>query len=182
MRKLVVLIALLGLFSLPLMAQDTPKAEVFGGYQYTHITINTTVAGTSINKGFNFNGWNASVTGNFNKYFGVAADFSGDYKSISGVNTNIYTYTFGPVVSLNHEGTVNPFVHALFGGVHAGAGQSGVGVSSNGFAMLAGGGVDAKVAPHIAVRLAQFDWFYYHVQGLSESKNVRISTGIVFRF
>jgi len=175
MGKALLLSALLFLFGLQSMAQETPKAEVFGGYQYTRLNIE--------GSGLNFNGWNASVAGNINKNFGIAADFGAAYKSESGASLNIYTYTFGPVVSLNHEGIVNPFVHALFGGAHASASLTGVGsASANGFTMMMGGGVDVKLAPHIAVRMVQADWLYYHIQGVSESKNVRISTGIVFRF
>jgi hypothetical protein len=165
------------------MAQDTPKAEVFGGYQYTHINVDTsqTQSGGS-GTGFSFNGWNASLTGNFNKYFGVAADFSGAYKSMSGVSVKIHTYTFGPVLSLNHEGTINPFVHALFGGAHGSASFEGTGSGTNGFSMMMGGGVDAKVSPRLAIRAIQADWVYYRFEGIGQSKNVRISTGVVFRF
>jgi hypothetical protein len=179
MNKLFFLILLFGLVLLPATAEETPKAEVFGGYQYTHVNVDV---GGGLSSGFNFNGWNASLTGNFNKTFGVAGDFSGSYKTILGVSAKVYTYTFGPVVSLNHEGTVNPFVHALFGGAHASASFGGLGAGTNGFAMMMGGGVDAKVSPRLAVRVIQADWVYYRFQGTSESKNVRISTGLVFRF
>lgn len=175
MRKAVVLAILCCLFPFLVLAQETPKAEVFGGYQFTHVSAGS--------ESENFNGWNASVTGNFNKYLGVAGDFSGSYKTISGVSAKVYTYTGGPVLSLNHEGTINPFVHALFGGARLSASVSGLGSGgTNGFTMMAGGGADAKIAPRIAVRLFQADWVYYRFQGISESKNVRISTGIVFRF
>lgn len=174
MRKVILVAALIALVPLLTMAQDTPKAEVFGGYQFLHFG--------SSGASENFNGWNASVAGNFTKSFGVAADFSGAYKTISGVSVKAHTYTFGPVVSLNHDGTFNPFVHALFGGAHLNASVSGSGGSTDGFAMLMGGGVDAKVAPRIAVRLIQADWVYLHVQGQSFSNNVRISSGVVFRF
>ena len=119
MRKVVLLIALLGLFSLLTVAQETPKAEVFGGYQFTHTNI--------IGTGLNFNGWNASVTGNVNKWFGVAGDFSGNYHSETGGSLKVYSYTFGPVISLNHGGKLNPFVHALFGGAHANLSVNGAG-------------------------------------------------------
>jgi hypothetical protein len=175
MRKVVLLITLLGLLSLLTVAQETPKAEVFGGYQYTRITLGDT--------GFNFNGWNASITGNVNKYLGVAADFSGAYKSESGASLKVHSYTFGPVLSLNHEGTFNPFVHALFGGANANFSANGVGsASTNGFAMMVGGGADAKISPRLAVRLVQADWVYYRFEGVGENKNVRVSTGLVFRF
>ena len=179
MAKLVAVFIVLGLFILPVAAQDTPKAEVFGGYQYLRVNVSD----SGVSQGFNFNGWNASLTGNFNKWFGVAADFSGAYKTISGVSVKAHTYTFGPVISLNREGTVNPFVHALFGGVRLSANLEGVGSGgTNGFAMLMGGGVDAKVNKNLAIRVLQADWVYYHVEGTSQSKNVRLSTGIVLRF
>ena len=179
LRKIALLFILLAAFSLLAFAEDTPRAEVFGGYQHTRVNV----AGT----GINFNGWNASVTGNFNKYFGIAADFSGAYHSETGGSLHAYTYTFGPVLSLNHEGTINPFVHALFGGAHATLSASGVGsAGTNGFAMQMGGGADAKISPRLAVRVVQADWVYYHFSDLGSqaglSKNVRISTGIVLRF
>jgi hypothetical protein len=157
------------------MAQDYPKALVFGGYQYLHLGG----SGTDINA----NGWNASLTGNFNSWFGVAADFSGAYTTISGIDTKVYSYAGGPVFSLNSAGKVNPFVHALFGGAHATASLSGVGSgSTNGFTMMFGGGADVKLNQILAVRLVQADWVYYRFSGNSESHNVRVSTGIVLRF
>jgi Outer membrane protein beta-barrel domain len=181
MRKFLVLMFCLGLVSVPLMAQDRTRAEVFGGYQFSRI------GGTD---GENLNGWNASVAGYFTKSIGVAGDFSGSYKSISvdgaNLDAKIYTYTFGPVVALNPDGKVNPFVHALFGGARLSGsasfdGASGSG-SMNGFTMMFGGGVDAKLTQHLAFRVVQADWAYYRFSGHSESKNARISTGIVFRF
>jgi hypothetical protein len=40
-------------------ANAAPKAEVFGGYQFTHF-----------DGGPNMNGWNGALTGNFNNWFG----------------------------------------------------------------------------------------------------------------
>jgi hypothetical protein len=167
MQKFLVLIVFLGLLSIPLMAQDHPKAEVFGGYQYLHL-------GGDFG-GINTNGWNASITGNFNDWFGVTGDFSGVYKD----SAHIYSYTGGPVVSLNSSGKVNPFVHALFGGSNFGGGGSS---SVNAFTMMFGGGADVKVAGAFAVRLIQADWVYYRNSGVGESHNVRISSGVVLRF
>jgi len=55
-------------------------------------------------------------------------------------------------------------------------------VSGNGFALLAGGGVDFNISPRLAFRAAQADWMLVHGSGGTSSKNVRISTGIVFKF
>ena len=184
MRNIVLVSLIVIGMTLSLSAQ-APRAEVFGGYQFTHASASGESA--------NFNGWNASVTGNINRWFGVTADFSGSYdsESVSGIaglgdlggSIHAYTYTFGPVVYANHEGTFSPFVHALFGGANLGASVSGAGSgSTNGFAVIAGGGADAKLSPHLAVRLFQADYVYLHFDGGSLNKNVRVSTGLVFRF
>src|SRR5690348_10125983 len=94
---------LLGMFSLAASAQETgtaPKAEFFGGYQYTRF-----------DGGLNTNGWNAGAAANFNKWFGIASDFSGAYKSQNGGSFNNYTYTFGPQVSLRRNPAFTPFAH-----------------------------------------------------------------------
>jgi hypothetical protein len=53
MRKLLTVTVLFLLASLA-VAQDYPKAEIFGGYQFSRQNSS------------NLNGWNASLTGNFN--------------------------------------------------------------------------------------------------------------------
>lgn len=195
MQKFVVLIVFLGLLALPLMAAD--KVEVFGGYQYLH-TGSITVDGQTVpNSSQGFNGWDGSVTGYFNKHLGVTGDFGGAYATIDffgvpDVSTHLYTYTGGPVLAFR-EGPIHPFVHALFGGVHLSGSKSGTSVSFNGFTMAFGGGVDVKAAKAISVRLIDVDWVYYHfgsqtvpvvgpIPSFSQSNNVRLTTGIVFRF
>jgi hypothetical protein len=176
MRRTVGFLLLVGLFSLAAFAQEgtqsTPKAEIFGGYQYTRF-----------DGGLNANGWNTSLTGNLNNWFGVAADFSGAYKSQNGANFNNYTFTFGPVVSYRHNETFTPFVHFLAGGSHASVSVSGVGSSSgNGFAMMFGGGMDVKATRRIALRAVQFDWLSLHSNGATDNNNMRISTGLLLRY
>ena len=158
MRQLMILALSLGLLSLPAVAQDFPKAEIFGGYQYTHFEPSVDA-----------NGWNASLTGNVNRWFGVAADFSGAYKS----GDHVHTYMFGPVFSARTD-KVTPFAHALFGGASGGG--------TNAFAMAFGGGADVKVADKVAFRLIQADWLGLRSEGFTSKKNARISTGLVFRF
>jgi hypothetical protein len=187
MRKLFALV-ILGLSSLPLLAQEgLPKIEVFGGYQYLHIGGNSS---SYFSDSQGFNGWNASAAYRLYKYLGVEGDFSGVYASPEGVSTHIYTYTGGPLVSAG-IGPIQPFAHALFGGVRLTPSANDVSVTWNGFTAMAGGGVDAKVLPRISLRVIQFDWVYYHFgsknffgqnfPSFSGSNNVRISTGVVLR-
>jgi hypothetical protein len=86
------------------------------------------------------------------------------------------------VISARQSETFTPYAHALFGGFHASAGVSGFSASTSGFAMMFGGGLDIKVAPRIAVRAAQVDWMSLRAEGETSNNNVRVSTGIVFRF
>src|SRR4029077_4256492 len=124
MRKLIGFALLFGMFSLTAFAQENaPKAEFFGGYQYTRF-----------DGGLNANGWDTALTGNLNRWFGVTGDFSGAYKTQNGVSFNNYTYTFGPVVSLRQNRTFTPFAHFLAGGFHSSASFAGASGSGNGFA------------------------------------------------
>ncbi len=172
MQRTLAILFFLGLTT-PLLAQDSPQVEVFGGYQF-----NRQGSGQFA---LNQNGWNASVTGNINKVVGFTGDFGGFYKSLNGVNFKAYSYTFGPVVSFNHEGKVNPFVHALFGRTHFTDSLGPASITSNGFTMMYGGGADVKLSPRFAYRLIQADWVFYHFHGANSTKNLRLATGIVFR-
>jgi hypothetical protein len=189
MKKFFALIFLVSLLSLSSTAQD--KFEVFGGYQYLH-TGNITVDGQSDpGSSQGFNGWDASATDYLHRFLGVTADFGGAYATVDGVSGHVYTYTGGPVVAFR-IGKVNPFVHALFGGVHLTGSESGVSVSRTGFTTMVGGGVDYRAIKAISIRVVDVDWLYYHfgdttiagtpVPSVSQSNNVRITTGVVLRF
>jgi opacity protein-like surface antigen len=178
MRKSIVWALLVLAMSVVSFAQDVPKAEVFGGYQYTRINPGHGVDGDS------FNGWDAAVQYNWNKAFGLKADFSGAYKSVLGVSLRQHTYLFGPVVSARSE-KATVFAHALFGGAHAtadaGSGSFLGSASDNAFAMAFGGGLDYNFHKNVAIRVGQFDYLPTRFGGETQN-NFRYSTGIVFRF
>jgi hypothetical protein len=165
MCKFIIPMIFLALFTTAAMAGDYPKVEVFGGYQYSRLE-----------GGINANGFNLAVNANFNDYFGIAGDFGTGYWSQNYLGYSYSTYTFGPVLSLRENRAYTPFVHLLIGGEHESA------ATADGVALLAGGGVDFKLAPHMAFRAAQADWFLAQAHGATSSKNARISTGLVFRF
>lgn len=175
MRRVFIALGLVCLLALPVFAQDSYKAEIFGGYQYTRLNPGDGADGE------NYNGWNASVTGNLNDWLGITADFSGGYKNVLGVDTDVRNFLFGPTVSYNEMERVKPFAHALFGVSRAGAGFAGLDVSDTAFAMALGGGVDVGVHKNLAVRLIQADYLMTRF-GSETQNNARISTGVVFRF
>ena len=158
-------------------AQDFTKAEVFGGYQYTRINPGSGVSGD------NFNGWDAAAQYNWNRAFGVKADFSGAYKTVLGAKLRQYTYLFGPVISARSE-KATLFAHALFGGAHASVDTGSTFFGSAGdsaFAMALGGGLDYNVNQNFAVRVGQFDYLPTRF-GSETQSNFRYSAGIVLKF
>ena len=177
MKKGIGTIVVLLLFSCAAVAQNGPKYEVFAGYQY--MRLNPSV----LPSGINANGWNAAFTGNANRWLGLTADFSGIYKTVNGIDVKGHTYTFGPVFSVRKgDETFVPYVHTLFGGFHGSAGFAGGSASTNGFAMMMGGGLDAKLSQHVYLRVAQVDWSLLRYEGITDKKNVRVGTGLVVRF
>jgi hypothetical protein len=108
MRKhLIYALLLIGSLSCPVFAQ---KVEIFGGAQYEHLEPS-----------YNAVGWNAALTGNFKHVLGITADVSGAYNS-HRANSSVYTYTVGPVLTARLP-VVQPFIHALFGGVTFSSGR-----------------------------------------------------------
>ncbi|HLZ40375.1 MAG TPA: outer membrane beta-barrel protein [Candidatus Sulfotelmatobacter sp.] len=173
MRKLTVVACFLALFVASAMAAETesyPKAEIFGGYQYSHLE-----------GGINANGFDFAATGNFNNYFGITADLGSSFTTQSGVSLHNYSYTFGPQLALRANKAYTPFVHVLLGGDHASASAAGVTATGNGFALLAGGGADFNINKNFAFRGAA-DWMSFHNNGASSSKNVRMLMGVVIRY
>jgi hypothetical protein len=152
-------------------AQDHPRAEAFGGFQYTRV---------GAAPGLGANGWNGAVTGYVTPWFGLTADFSGANRGVGAIGLRANTYTFGPSVALRGE-RVTWFGHVLFGGFRAATGTGLFDVGLGGVATLAGGGMDVRATKRFSVRLFQLDWIVWNSQGLTEKKNARISGGVVFR-
>jgi hypothetical protein len=72
---------------------------------------------------------------------------------------------------------MSPFAHALFGGAHA----STLGFGDSGMAMMFGGGVDFG-KQKFALRAVQVDWMMLRFAGITDKNNVRVNTGLMYRF
>jgi opacity protein-like surface antigen len=140
MRKLLLVIALSGLFCVPLCAQDFPKVEVFGGYSLAKIGGDAGDALDAIANEAEYNGVTAdsskwlkmgfmgSATFNINKYFGIEGNFSYNRGNVgtlkySGQEGTLdatgkaasFTFMAGPRVAYRGQEKVTPFGHVLFG-------------------------------------------------------------------
>ncbi|MGH9781387.1 MAG: hypothetical protein ACRD33_06155, partial [Candidatus Acidiferrales bacterium] len=98
-------ILILGLFG-PLAAQaQTHKFEAFAGYSFQR------VEGFPSNA--NMSGWEGALTYKFTPYFGVTADASAQYGTLTGSRINYHNILVGPELSLPHK--ISPFIHLLAG-------------------------------------------------------------------
>jgi opacity protein-like surface antigen len=182
------------IFSAAAEAQVPTSGNVFFGYSYEN-------AGASSFDLFdlgrsNLNGWDASLEGRVFPWVGLVADFSRHYASQNyqftqnGITTTVsggeeFTVLFGPRVSVP-VGRFRPFAEALFGAAHTNASQGSslpdnfVQPQDTSFATALGGGLDYKIIRPIAIRI-EGDYVQTRFFGTSQN-DVRISTGIVFRF
>jgi len=152
-------------------AQDTPVAEMAGGYSALYIL-----------KGFTIwmNGASGSVAINANDWFGVAGDF-GVYHGYPSESLTGETYTAGPRFSYRKLNRVVPFAQALFGGSHFSSSSGGITGGGSQFAFAFGGGADIGLGSRqkFALRLED-DYFGIRSNGSTTSSN-RFSIGIVYR-
>jgi opacity protein-like surface antigen len=149
-------------------SQETPKAEIFGGYS------------AKVQEGMDVaSGWEGSATGNVNRWLGVTADVSGYYRTDDGVSQRNYNFLFGPRVTYRTE-KLSPFGQVLFGVAHERVGNDSANITDNAFAMVVGGGLDYNLKKHLAVRLLQADYLRTRFGGASQN-NARLTFGVVLK-
>jgi opacity protein-like surface antigen len=173
MRKVTWLVSVVLLLGVTARAQDTPKAEVFGGYSHMFANLNAT--------SFNLNGFHVSVRENLYSWFGGDLDFSTNYGTEAGFKVNTQSIMYGPVFAYRKHPKVTPFGHVLLGAVRGSDGFEGISKAATKFGIAPGGGIDVKVSDMLSLRLIEAD--YISTRFLSTRQdNVRISAGLVLTF
>jgi hypothetical protein len=169
-------------------AEPSDKYEIFAGYGYTSLN--------QVNQSENgLQGVNLSLT---RKHFGLTADggyYAFTYDASNPGNPTVDMVLLGPVFRARLFEHVDGFVHVLLGGVHTSTDNTSgfITIPKLSFAGGAGGGVDYKLNPHFAIRLAGDDIASSFVQepktnppGLGYSphlrRNARVAFGVVYRF
>lgn len=183
-KLLVSLLAVVSLFRATAQAQDVSKVDIFAGYSY--VRENPSTSGVS---SFSLNGGSASIAYNANSWLSGVADFGAYHNGNllgTGASGTLSTYLFGPRISYHHYGRITPFGEVLFGVAHAGASIAGTSGSDNAFAMSLGGGVDYRLTDRFAIRPVKVDYLMSRFSETGSAgntqNNLRVSTGIVFRF
>ena len=167
------LVSLLGWFGQPTPAaaqtENPPAIEVAAGPSL--LRNGATAPSFSL-----YGGWQAEASWNFSRHVGVTADFSGEYRSISGTRFSQYHYLLGPRF-VARSNRASAFTHVLVGAGNLRGGGS----SANGLALGVGGGVDLNAGRRIAIRIVQADYLPTRVSN-SWFHDFRLGVGIVFKF
>lgn len=181
--------ALITIFALSYAAAanaQVPGGNIFFGYSFARADLGAA-------NHTNLNGWNGSLEGKIFPFVGIVADVSGHYGTeefrgfctppapcpLESADASIYSALFGPRVSAS-VGKLRPFAHALLGVSHEKISASDTNGSDTAIAVALGGGIDYGLFPGLAWRVQADDLqtrFFSATQN-----NIRVSTGIVFRF
>src|SRR5580700_8769746 len=186
-------------FATAAVAQEppAPKWELYGGYSFFHpgADIHGQLPGAllplSSRLEVNPRGAGASVTYNFNRWFGLTLDTSTHWGSgEAGLPRRIddaafSTLSFGPKVTFRHE-HFSPFLEGLVGD-HRLMPDAFHDVDKLGF--MFGGGLDVNLSRHVALRLIRADYVYSNyrygdpaVTPRTEIRGVRLQAGLNFMF
>jgi outer membrane protein OmpA-like peptidoglycan-associated protein/opacity protein-like surface antigen len=177
--------------------QPTPKWEVFGGYSFFHpgADVHGTLPGgllpLSSRLEPNPRGAGASVTYNFNRWFGLTLDGSTHWGSgETGLanridDVGLSTLSFGPKITFRGR-RFSPFLEALVGD-HRLMPEAFHHINKIGF--MLGGGLDINLTRHVAWRALRADYvmssYRYGPAATTPTTDIRgarLQTGIVFLF
>jgi opacity protein-like surface antigen len=142
------------------------------------------------------------LTGEFSGYY--HRETTGIAGELFRANHSIYSLLGGPHLRFTNKTRLTPFVHALVGAARVRTGYREVASpdhvaatdSSTRLAMAFGGGLDLRLSKRVALRLFQLDYSpilgserrlidnegtVVELNGRAQSKNFRLSIGVVFK-
>lgn len=195
MQKLLFMIFLIACCTSLSLGQtpDDPKNELFIGYSFHSADINTLTIDPHRTSQ---NGVNVAYKRNLDEHWGLKFDASAHFKRASqqlgaGQFTSRrdqYYFLGGLEFKAPTASRVTPFAQVLVGASLFRGFTTNITPAGNiytfddatSFAMALGGGLDARVNDHIAIRLIQADYaptFF----GSGRQDNIRLSFGIIFK-
>jgi hypothetical protein len=128
----------------------------------------------------NMNGVQGSVSRFINDYFALEGGMTASFGTVNpAIAQHLLFYGGGGRLQLRGR-KLQPWAHAMAGGVYARFTQTIGTATFNGFGIMAGGGVDYKFRPRVALRV-QADFLASHLSTFWQ-KTVSVGGGIVFNF
>ena len=171
-------------FATPAAAQDTPRAEISGGYNF----FSGKASGDEDWEKFP-KGWYADVAGNVTETIGIVGQVTGNYKTIEDsdgdFDLKIHTYMFG--VRGSSPGRVRGFGQVLVGAASLKGSVPGFSATQTNFAFQFGGGVTVLNTGNVGLR-AGVDYLRIkgkedgEVLGDDDVNGFRFNVGVVIGF
>ena len=198
MKRIMLVIEVVSLFTLTAAAQDTPKGGVFLGYTYSRMNSASNVPA------FSSNGAGGQFAWNLGHWFSAVADIGSVHNGNIGGNhldTTLTNFLFGPRISIRKNSRVTPYFNVLFGGVYGSTSvpitlppgtvvvpptvnplsttatnlSNAVAVrasaSQTAFAMTTGGGLDIKINKVVSFRPIGLDYYMTRLQNLRSAND-----------
>jgi opacity protein-like surface antigen len=181
MRKLLFFAILIVATASMAFAQSTDYNKVEFAAGYSHARVDTGVEDPDLEDDVadflsdrrGFHGFDASITGNLTRYFGLKGNISGHFKSdsftdgLDTINTRERMWNFLGGVQLkdnSKETRVKPFGHVLAGVARQDVRFSSPSIATTfdiddtNFAMKFGGGVDVRLNERLDLRVIEFNY------------------------
>ena len=187
---------------------EFPKIEVFAGYSALGENQKPITFGNAlVPHGYaSAAGLETSLIANFNRYFGLKADFSAHFNDEDGPATvilcnpacttttetiqfrsRVYNFLAGPELKARNHTRFTPFVYALggLGHTHVRFNTSGPTLnltkSTNDFAMALGGGLDIRATKRTSIRGSiDYNPIFMGDSSGGTRNLVRLSLGVLF--
>jgi hypothetical protein len=165
-------------FSLPLVAQEYPRFEIVGGYQFIHVPDRWDAS--------YLHGLSGQFEFNINRIVGIVSDFgfgiAGAQEQGTDFDEKFIAFMTGPRFGYRTD-KFRVFGQAIFGEYRNWLGAD----RETDIEMALGGGLDIDVNKRIAIRAVQIDWMRNHHKPefifdiFNWTNNLRIISGIVFK-
>lgn len=153
------------------------------------ITYNGTLAGMISSSRFWMQGGGAQIEGRFYRGWGVVADIAGAHvasMNSSGVGLGLVTATFGPRYTWSrrrYRFYAQGLAGEAWGFNSVFPNPRGAETSAGSLAVLAGGGLDVALTPHLALRALEADYLRTQLPNSTDNaqNNLRLAAGLVLR-
>ena len=183
MKKLLGVLSLMVLFSVPLKAQVMTKFQVSGGYLFDSF-------GITQNSSLHLNGWYGSLDYNPLRHIGAELQLSEGIKDQGTLGDNsFYTFMIGPQIYPFGHRHITVYGHVLLGEGYyrlaypAFGGFPATVNTDSSVAWQAGAGADVTVKKAWGIRLFEADYGHTGFFGARPGQgSIRISFGFVYRF
>lgn len=194
MSRLLSSVLLMGILipAAPLAAQQGSAPNAPRGTLEVSVTYGAMLSNAITSNRFWMQGGSVEIAGGFYRGLSAVADIGGMHTgniNSSGVGLDLVTVTFGPRYTwAPAKKRYELFGQGLVGEANGFNGlfpnASGAADSANSMAVEAGGGMNVAFSPHLAVRAFEVNWLRTQLPNSTTNveNNVRVGTGIVFRF